>query len=225
MAIVPASQAFSWIDIVLFGITIISSVVAAYLYMKLDRLKKYARLSTILEEAGNRPIGVIVDRAGKQAPFICEQNQKNKGLLNHNNYTLVNPDLAKPQARSKLFGSEMLYYLLPHFFPFGFTESAALVQTAKKIRENDMLNWIPNEIAVLALLFNGTETLFDDCKTVIESNLKFGDEIPAGLLTEPDEEELEDEFEEEEEPEEEYEEEEEDAEEIEEEDDANEIEE
>jgi hypothetical protein len=188
MAIVPASQAFSWMDILLFGITIISSVVAIYLYMKLDKLKKYARLSTILEEAGNRPIGVIVDRAGKQAPFICEQNPKNKGLLNHNNYTLVNPDLAKPSARTKLFGSEMLYYPLPHFFPFGFTESSALVQTAKKIRANNMLNWIPNEVMVLALLFNGTETLFDDCKTVIESNLKFGDEIPAGLLTEPEEE-------------------------------------
>jgi hypothetical protein len=199
MAIVPASQAFSWIDIVLFGITIISSVVAIYLYMKLDRLKKYARLSTILEEAGNRPIGVIVDRAGKQIPFICEQNPKNKGLLNHDNYTLVNPDLTKPSARSKLFGSEMLYYMLPHYFPFGFTESAAIVQTAKKIRANDMLNWVPNEIAVLALLFNGTETLFDDCKTVIESNLKFGDEIPPGLLTEPEEEyEEEEEFEEEE---------------------------
>jgi hypothetical protein len=197
MAIVPASQAFSWIDILLFGVTIISSVVAGYLYMKLDRLKKYSRLSVMLEEAGNRPIGVIVDRAGKQAPFVCEQNPKNKGLLDHNNYTLVNPDLTKPSARSKLFGSEMLYYMLPHFFPFGFTEGAALVQTAKKIRANEMLNWIPSEVTVLALLFNGTETLFDDCKTVIESNLKFGDEIPIGLMTEPVEE-YEDEEEEEE---------------------------
>jgi hypothetical protein len=208
MAIVPTSTAFSWIDIALFGVTIVSSVVAIYLYMKLDRLKKYARLSMILEEAGNRPIGVIVDRAGKQAPFICEQNPKNKGLLNHNNYTLVNPDLAKPSARSKLFGSEMLYYLLPHFFPFGFTESAALVQTAKKIRANPMLNWIPSEITILALLFNGTETLFEDCKTVIESNLKFGDEIPISLMTEPEEEEEEEELEDEEELEEDEEEEE-----------------
>jgi hypothetical protein len=224
MAIVPANQAFSWIDIVLFGITIISSVVAIYLYMKLCRLKKYSRLSTVLEEAGNRPIGVIVDRAGKQSPFICEQNPRNKGLLNHNNYTLVNPDLAKPSARTKLFGSEMLYYPLPHFFPFGFTESSALVQTAEKIRENDMLNWIPNEISVLALLFNGTATLFDDCKTVIESNLKFGDEIPNGLLTDRVEWD-EDEFEDGGEPEEAYEEEEDYAEETEEEDDASEIEE
>lgn len=188
MSIVPASSAFSWIDMILFGVTVISSAVAAWLYMKLDRLKKYSRLSVILEEAGNRPIGVVVDRAGKQVPFICEQNVKNKGLLNHNNYMLVNPDLAKPSARSKLFGSEMLYYPLPHFFPFGFTESAAIVQTAKKIRANEKLNWIPNEITVLALLFNGTETLYEDCKTVIESNLKFGDEIPEILLTEPDEE-------------------------------------
>jgi len=208
MSVVPASSAFSWIDMILFGVTVISSAVAAWLYMKLDRLKKYSRLSVILEEAGNRPIGVVVDRAGKQTPFICEQNVKNKGLLNHNNYTLVNPDLAKPSARSKLFGSEMLYYPLPHFFPFGFTESAAIVQTAKKIRENEKLNWIPNEITVLALLFNGTETLYEDCKTVIESNLKFGDEIPEILLTEPEEEYEEDEFSEDE-PEEELEEEEE----------------
>jgi len=188
MPIVPESQAFSWIKIITVAVAVISSVVAFYLYSKLERLKKYARLSVILEEAGNRPVGVIVDNAGKMLPFICEQDVKNKGLLAHDNYTLVNPDLVKPSARTKLFGTEMLFYPLPGFFPFGFTEAAALVQTAKKIRTNEKLNWIPSEITVLRLLFNGTSTLYEDCRSVIESSMRFGDEIPAVLLEEPEEE-------------------------------------
>ena len=194
MAIVPCSQSFTWIDIVLAVVAVVAVVSSVYMWNELGKLKRYSKLSTILASAGSHPVGVVVDRAGKQIPFVCEQDPKNKGLLSHDNYTLVNPDLVKPSARTKLYGSEMLYYPLPHFFPFGFTESAALVQTAKKIRENEKLSWIPSELTVLCLLFNGTQTLYDDCRTVIENSMRFGDEIPDIFLTEPIDDEIGDEY-------------------------------
>lgn len=203
MSIVSSVTAISPLVIVLTVSTTLLFVVSFYLYDKQVKINKYAYLVTMMAKADNKggqpkPLGVIVDRSGKMIPFVSEQDSRNKGLLKNDNYTLINPDLVKPSARLKFHrGPEMLFYPLPYYFPLNIFSSAALVQLAQDFRENKYFNWIPNEIDVLSLLFNGTNTLYEDCLTVINDAVKFGDEIPECLLNDyEDENEDEEEYEE-----------------------------
>lgn len=207
MSIVSAVTAISPLVIVLIVSTIVLGVAVFYLYDKQMKINKYAHLITMMAKADNKgglpkPLGIIVDRSGKMIPFICEPDARNKGLLD-DEHTLINPDLVKPSARSKFHrGPDTLFYPLPYFFPMSIHNSAALVQLAKGIRNNKYFNWIPNEVSVLCLLFNGTNTLYKDCLTIVDNAVKFGNEIPEFLLSddyedEEEYEEVEEEYEEE----------------------------
>lgn len=152
------------------------------LWDKQNRIRKYADIVNIMLACRNKPMGVVVDRSGLMIPFVCEPDIKNKGLVKHA-YTLINPDLVKPSARAKFKnGCETLFYPLPGYYPIGIHNSAALCQLAKKIRMDDRFAWIPSELTVLALIFNGSSTLYEDAKTAVESVLHFGNEIPEAYL-------------------------------------------
>lgn len=196
MSIVSAVTAISPLVIVLTVSTTILGVISFVYYDKHVKIKKYAYLVEMMAKAENKggtpkPLSVVVDRSGMMIPFISEPDDRNKGLLKNDNYTLINPDLVKPSARLKFFrGPEMLFYPLPGYFPLNIHSSAALIQLAQDFRENKYFNWIPNEIDVLSLLFNGTNTLYEDCLTVINDAAKFGNEIPEFLLNDDYEEEV-----------------------------------
>lgn len=171
------------------GVTCAISVFCNFfLSEKLKSMSRYLPLINTFSAAGKgsgKPVGILIDRSGKMISFVCEPNPKNKGLLDRDNYTLINPDLVKPSARSRFPGSpEILFYPMPGFLPVGFHESAALVQTAKKIRENDLLNWLPSELNVLVLLFDGNSDLLEDCKTMVTDAIKVKSSIPALFLDE-----------------------------------------
>ena len=196
-AIPPAFVMLSVALAIMFGIT------TFYLIDKQVKINKYAYLVTMMAKADNKgglpkPLGIIVDRSGKMIPFVSEPDTRNKGLLANDNYTLINPDLVKPSARLHFHrGPDALFYPLPGYFPLNIHSSAALVQLAQDFRENKYFNWIPNEIDVLSLLFNGTNTLYEDCLTVINDAAKFGNEVPVFLLNDEEEyEEVEEEIEE-----------------------------
>lgn len=189
MTIVSAVSAIPPMVVIALGVAaLVFFIIAFIFYDKQMKINKYAYLVTMMAKAENRggtpkPLAVIVDRSGTMIPFISEQDTRNKGLLANDNYTLINPDLVKPSARLRFYrGPEMLFYPLPYYFPLNIHNSAALVQLAKDIRENKYFNWIPNEIDVLSLLFNGTNTLHEDCLTIINDAAKFGNEIPEFLL-------------------------------------------
>lgn len=202
MSIVSAVTAISPLVIVLTVSTTILGMISFVYYDKHVKIKKYAYLVEMMAKAENKggtpkPLAVVVDRSGMMIPFISEPDDRNKGLLKNDNYTLINPDLVKPSARLKFFrGPEMLFYPLPGYFPLNIHSSAALIQLAQDFRENKYFNWIPNEIDVLSLLFNGTNTLYEDCLTVINNAAKFGNEIPEFLLNDDYEEDEEVEYEE-----------------------------
>lgn len=202
MSIVSAVTAISPLVIVLTVSTTILGMISFVYYDKHVKIKKYAYLVEMMAKAENKggtpkPLAVVVDRSGMMIPFISEPDDRNKGLLKNDNYTLINPDLVKPSARLKFFrGPEMLFYPLPGYFPLNIHSSAALIQLAQDFRENKYFNWIPNEIDVLSLLFNGTNTLYEDCLTVINDAAKFGNEIPEFLLNDDYEEDEEVEYEE-----------------------------
>lgn len=179
---VTATSGFSILEMALTFISLFG-IGAAYIYYdKYMKIRKFSELADVMASAKNKPLGILVNRAGNMIPFVCEQDKTNSGLI-ESDYTLIHPDMVKPDKRSKFFkGPETLFYYLPYFFPIGFTESAAISQLAKEIRKNPRLSWIPMEATVLSLLFNGTETLYTDCRTVITNALKFGDEIPEILL-------------------------------------------
>lgn len=152
-------------------------------YERIKKLRKNNPLMSVFEEAsrGNKkPVGVLVDKSGTMIPFVCDTSNKNKGLLDKEGYTLINPDLVKPSARARFVGTpDILFYPMPGYVPMGFHESAALIQLAKKIRKNPMLNWIPSELAVITLVFDGTGDILEDAKTIIADSIKFLDiEIP-----------------------------------------------
>lgn len=179
MAVLPTGSDMDFVTVALGAIALLSSAGCYMLYGKLQNIKRYAEIVKVMSEAKNKPMGIVVDRAGKMVPFVIESNPKNRGLIEHSKYTLINPDLVSPKSRARFAGGpETLMYPLPGFFPFSIQSSAALVQLARKIREDPTLNWIPSELQVMSLTFNGTKTLYDDCRSVIISHLKFGDELP-----------------------------------------------
>ena len=189
MSIVSAVNAIPPIVVIALGAcSVVFFLISMYLFDKQTKINKYAYLVTMMAKADNKggmpkPLSVIVDRSGTMIPFISEPDERNKGLLVNDNYTLINPDLVKPSARLHLHrGPEMLFYPLPYYFPLNLHSSAALVQLAQDFRNNKYLNWIPNEIDTLNLLFNGTNTLHEDCRTIIDDAAKFGNEIPEFLL-------------------------------------------
>lgn len=178
MAVIPTNVTDLAV-LVIGAYAMLITVMAMWMYGKLQRYKEHAELVRVLTEAKRKPVIIVIDRSGKMIPFIAEQNPKNRGLIEHSKYTLINPDLVSPKARSRFTtGGEILFYPLPGFFPYSIQSAAALVQLGKKIRENDGLNWIQSELQVLSLTFNGTKTLYDDCRSVITAHLKFGDELP-----------------------------------------------
>ena len=198
MSIVSAVNAIPPIVVIALGAcSVVFFLISMYLFDKQSKINKYAYLVTMMAKADNRggqpkPLGIVVDRSGKMIPFVSEPDIRNKGLLANDSYTLINPDLVKPSARLRFHrGPDALFYPLPGYFPLNIHSSAALVQLAQDFRENKYLNWIPNEIDVLSLLFNGTNTLHEDCLTIINDAAKFGNEIPEFLLSDEEYEEYE----------------------------------
>jgi hypothetical protein len=182
-----------------------------YLLNNMTKIKKFAYLVQVMAACGSKPMGIIVDRSGTAIPFVSEPDERNKGLIK-NDYTIVNPDLIKSSTKraSRLKfrnGPETLIYPLPFYFPMDIHDAAALCQLARKIRKHPDFSWISNERRLLELIFNGTETFEEDCRTLVSTSISADNVVPEEFYTdpepEPEYEEEEEEFEEVEEEEEE----------------------
>lgn len=212
-----AIGAESTINSVITVVAAFAIIMCFYLQGKLNDMKKYGYLITILAECmkKHRTLGFIVDKSGVMIPFVAEPDESHVGLaVNPGKYILLAPDLVKPSARMELFkGPKVLMYTLPYFFPQSIQSAAALTQLAEKIHKHPTLSKFRNDVKILELMFNNTGTFQDDCRTFVETmlgkvQLPDSYQEPESVCPEEDEEESEEEEEteeqedEEEEPEE-----------------------
>lgn len=175
-----------------------------YLLDKVSRAKKYGYLTQMMGECmkKNRPLGLIVDSAGTIIPIEIERNEKNKGLIKHE-LTLVHPDMSPSNTRMRIQnGPETVIYPMPFFYPFNVHSAAALTQVVENIRKDPNFNWMPSELRVVELLFNGTDTFERNATKVIHGAIVNGYPLPESWYLDAEKED-EDEGEEEEEEEEE----------------------
>lgn len=170
--------------------------ITIYLANKLKKMQRFAWLVDVMAECENGSMGILVDRGGKLLPFAIEHDPKNEGLLKNKRYTLLHPDLAKPNTKHKLKGGpETSFYPLPGYFPYSIQSAAALVQLAQDLREDPRFSWITDELDLIALMFNSTESFPRDARQLVKDSVSFGDEVPEGYLDDDDEfQEDEDEF-------------------------------
>lgn len=182
---------------------------------KLNKFKKYGYLTTIISEcmAKDKPLGFLVGRNGSMIPFVVENSPERPGLAKPpkgTKFTLMSPDMVKPHASMQLAnGPKVLMYPIPFHFPVGIQNAAALSQLGKLIGEHPRLSRFNNDIKIVELLFNNTETFGPNCRAFIESSVDYGvgsrrSVLPYEVRKEPEPvEEEEEEFEEEDEEEEE----------------------
>lgn len=186
----------------LLGVAVVGlMLICMYLISVINRNKKFGYLANMMGQCvqKNKPLALIVDRAGQVVPVMIERNEKNKGLIKHKDLTLVHPDMAHASVTRMRFknGPETLLYPLPFFFPFSIHAASALTQVAEEIRKDPDLNWLPSELRVIELLFNGSETFERDARMVVMGATVNGYPIPESWY--PVEEDEEEEFDEDEE--------------------------
>lgn len=205
----------STINIVVDLVAAVAVLGCFILQGKLNKTKKYGYLTYIISECmdKHKPLGFVVDRSGKMIPFIEENSIERPGLAKppkDTKFTLVSPDMVKPHASMELLnGPKVLMYSLPYHFPISVQSAAALSQLGRLIGEHPRLSRFNNDIKIVELLFNNTETFGPNCRAFVESSVDYGagsrkGTIPYEVRKEPEPvEEEEEEFEEEDEYEEE----------------------
>lgn len=173
-----------------------------YLISVINRSKKYGYLTNMMGACmqKNKPLGLIVDRAGQVIPVMIERDERNRGLIKHKELTLIHPDMALASVTRMRIknGPEMVLYPLPFFFPFSVHAASALVQIAESIRKDPDFSWLPSELRVIELLFNGTDTFERDCRMVVTDATVNGYPIPESWYPVDPVEEDEEEFDEDE---------------------------
>ncbi len=190
MAISSTGPNYFWPFVVTSLSTLVFGAMTFYLINKLNKIKEYAELVDMMAECKNGTMGMIVDKGSKIIPVSIEHDPKNIGLAVHKRYTLVHPDLAKPNTKHRIKGGpEMSFYPLPGYFPYSIQSAAALVQLAKDLKEDDRFSWITDELGLIALMFNATESFPRDARQLVQDCVNFGDEIPDNYFGNNDEEE------------------------------------
>jgi hypothetical protein len=173
--------------ITMMGIIIaILFLLCTYLLDKMSRGKRFGYFAQIMGECAkkNRPLGLIIDRSGTIIPIEIEKNEKNKGLIKHE-LTLVHPDMSPSNTKMRIRnGPETVIYPMPFFFPFNVHSAAALTQVAENIRKDPDFNWMPSELRIIELLFNGTETFERNAVKVIHGAIVNGYPLPESWYTE-----------------------------------------
>ncbi len=179
MAISSTGPNYLWPFVVTSITTLIFGIMTFYLINKLNKIKEYAELVDVMAECKNGTMGMIVDKGSKIIPVSIEHDPKNAGLAVHKRYTLIHPDLAKPNTKHRIKGGpEMSFYPLPGYFPYSIQSAAALVQLAKDLKEDERFSWITDELGLIALMFNATESFPRDARQLVQDCVNFGDEIP-----------------------------------------------
>jgi len=198
MAISSTGTNYFWFFVITSVTTVLFGAMTFYLVNKLKKIQEYAGLVEVMAECKNGTMGMIVDKGSKIIPISIEHDPKNAGLTVHKRYTLIHPDLAKPNTKHRIKGGpEMSFYPLPGYFPYSIQSAAALVQLAKDLKEDERFSWITDELGLIALMFNATESFPRDAKQLVQDCVNFGDEIPDNYFgneeEEPEDEEPEDE--------------------------------
>ena len=179
MAISSTGTNYFWFFVITSVTTVLFGAMTFYLVNKLKKIQEYAGLVEVMAECKNGTMGMIVDKGSKIIPISIEHNPKNAGLAVHKRYTLIHPDLAKPNTKHRIKGGpEMSFYPLPGYFPYSIQSAAALVQLARDLKEDERFSWITDELGLIALMFNATESFPRDAKQLVQDCVNFGDEIP-----------------------------------------------
>ncbi len=190
MAISSTGPNYLWPFVVTSITTLIFGIMTFYLINKLKKIQEYAGLVEVMAECKNGTMGMIVDKGSKIIPVSIEHDPKNAGLAVHKRYTLIHPDLAKPNTKHRIKGGpEMSFYPLPGYFPYSIQSAAALVQLAKDLKEDERFSWITDELGLIALMFNATESFPRDARQLVQDCVNFGDEIPDNYFDNNDDEE------------------------------------
>lgn len=157
------------------------------LQSKLSAYNKFGYLTKIIANCmkSHKPLGFVVDRSGKMIPFVVENHPERPGLAKPpegTNFTLVSPDMVKPSASMEIMnGPKTLFYPLPYHFPIGLQSAAALSQLGERIQKHPRLSAFMNDIKIIELLFNNTETFIPNCRQFIISSIdpsRRGGKIP-----------------------------------------------
>ena len=192
MAISSTGTNYFWFFVITSVTTVLFGAMTFYLVNKLKKIQEYAGLVEVMAECKNGTMGIIVDKGSKIIPISIEHNPKNAGLAVHKRYTLIHPDLAKPNTKHRIKGGpEMSFYPLPGYFPYSIQSAAALVQLARDLKEDERFSWITDELGLIALMFNATESFPRDAKQLVQDCVNFGDEIPNNYFGNDEEEEAE----------------------------------
>lgn len=188
MAVSPTGEVdWFWYMVALGITTLFFAGISFYLLDKQKKQKKYAWLVDVMAECKDGSMGIMVDKGSKMVPFAIEHDPKNIGLIKHKRYTLLHPDLSKPNTKHRFKnGPEASFFPLPGYFPFSIQSSAALCQLAEDLSEDTRFSWITDQLGLIALMFNATESFPRDAKQLVHDSVSFGDEIPDGYLDDED---------------------------------------
>lgn len=184
MSITPVSGInWFWPFVCSVIVLIVFLAITCYLADKLKKIRSYAGIVETMAECKGGTMGILVDKGSNLIPFCVEYDMKNKGLVKHKRYTLLHPNLSKMDVRHKLKGGpDVVFYPLPGYFPFSIQTSAALVQLKNDLKQDPRFSWISDELALVAVFFNNSESFPIDVKQIVKDSVSFGDEIPDGYL-------------------------------------------
>lgn len=181
-AMILKLQSVGHVSFVLF---VLSGIAAYWLFNERMRMKRYAADIFIRDTCyyDKKTLGTLVDRAGTKIEFVCEEDPQAPGLID-SKYTLVNPNLVSTKNRGRLTnGIPTLEYVLPYHFPMSHSNASAIVQLRDMIREKyPKLDWIQDDLPLLALVFSNNKYLVDDCELVVKSCLNLGVDIPSEMF-------------------------------------------
>jgi len=154
---------------------------------------KYARFqwfNDMLDQCMNegKPLGVVIDKANRGIPFVCNVSEKNSSFLKgpHSpqhpqggEYTLLTPAASQTKSLMKMKGlPEMAFFPMPRYFAYGIQESASLCQMGKKIEKHPRLSNWNNSLKMIELASNNSASFYSDVRDYVKSAVEYNLEHP-----------------------------------------------
>lgn len=132
-------------------------------------------------------LGRLADKAGTEIEFVLETDDQYPGTVDAEP-TLFNPNLVTTKRRGRLTnGTPLLNYVLPYPMPMSYTDGLALSQLIEHVRKNHPeISWIVDDLLVIMLIGSSEEYLHVNCVNAVETCVGFGIDIPEEFVTEAD---------------------------------------